>query len=180
MDAKVLDSTLPAQTYQRALPSNWDFSNVARVLSSLIRAPVTATQAREKASGLGLAHYSLHDNGIQLSAKAFSRLLLAGYHLPAQVEVGTARRIRRHLARGRRVFLNVPAESDADWAASASALGSFIDGEFASWVLAAGSWSELAAHRGFFFSGSRDDVDCYHWATAECDTGADGRILRYW
>jgi hypothetical protein len=30
-----------------------------------------------------------------------------------------------------------------------------------------------------FFGGSRDRDGSYHWYTAECDTDAEGRILRF-
>jgi hypothetical protein len=46
-------------------------------------------------------------------------------------------------------------------------------------IVAARRWGELPGGGTLFFGGSRGADGVLHWDTAECDTDAEGRILRY-
>src|SRR5215470_17828753 len=62
---------------------------LAKVLSGLLSQSLSLEQVRDKAVGLGLLHHTESHEALQLTTQAASRLLLAGYQLPAQVEPGT-------------------------------------------------------------------------------------------
>ncbi len=191
---------------------------IARVLSSLLRQPVSLEQVRDKAVGLGLLHHTGLGEGTELTTQSVSRLLLAGYHLPAQVEVGTLQTLANHLRAQRLVFVLPPSLDQDDGVdaalssvviqvhafqedspghsrlllsepggARATAQAVALDHPLvASWavssfflLVAAQHWSELPTKGTVFFAGSRDAAGVYHWNSAECDTDASGRILRY-
>jgi hypothetical protein len=199
-------------------PGPCSLEAIARVLSCLLRRPVSLEQVREKAVGLGLLHHAECGDGGELTAQAVSRLLLAGYHLPAQVEVGTLPLLAEHARAQRLVFVlpGAPEESDGLDTGLASPVlqvhkvqdagpgdSWFLLGEPggspatkqlvsldhpliassipASFLLlvAAQHWSDLPQEGNAFFAGSRDANGVYHWNSAECDTDATGRILRY-
>jgi hypothetical protein len=78
---------------------------VARVLSSLLQREVSEDEVRDRAVGLGLLRQPGSEEGAGLTAQAVSRLLLAGYHLPAQVEPADLAALAGHLHTRRLVFL---------------------------------------------------------------------------
>jgi hypothetical protein len=194
----------------------WDAELVAPVVSALSPAAVSADQLRRRAVALGLLREPPSGGRAELTAREVSRLFLAGYRLPAQVEQGDAGSVRRHLGAGRQVFvlldereldhrsdpdrprrlyrlldfprdaiplaevrLGVPGGGETEnfrlpasvfthsWATAGNLL-----------VVAAPDWHELADDGSRFFAGSRSRDGTYHWDTAECDTTADGEVLR--
>jgi hypothetical protein len=78
---------------------------LARVLASLLARPVSPDQVRDRAVGFGLLRLAGAGAGTELTAQTASRLLLAGYHLPAQVEAAGWAEVRKHLAENRHAFL---------------------------------------------------------------------------
>ncbi len=85
---------------------SWTCDAVAVILSAVLRSGVRPESLRDRAIALGLLRHGEPGRRATLSAKAASRLLLCGYRLPAQAEVGaTTAALRGHLADGRRVFV---------------------------------------------------------------------------
>jgi hypothetical protein len=197
--------------------ADWNLASAACVIAALLRKSISRQQVCDKAIGLGLTHATSSEEDVLLTAKTFSRLLLAGYRLPAQAVPGTESALRLHLAHGLNVFAIVsgPTLESADACASPDlqtvqayrmegdvdppmlvlridALGGSggfrvpLDRFAIAWraagapmVSAAPSWSELRAVGGTFFGGVQDADGSYHWEIADCDTDAEGRILRY-
>jgi hypothetical protein len=182
---------------------------VARVLRVLLEQDVRPEQVVARAVGLGLLRQPAAGAAPLLSALVVARLFLAGYRIPATVEAGTLRSLHEHLRAGRCTFLLLAApggsaseafelfqvcrgatderlllsepgrpadvarfaaseELAAPWAAAACFL-----------ICGLRSWGHLPTSGRTFFGGSRDRDGSYHWYTAECDTDAEGRILRY-
>jgi hypothetical protein len=78
---------------------------LARVISTLRGEAVRAAQVHDRAVGLGLLRCSAAGQPLPvLSCQSASRLLLAGYRLPAHVEPGTLRPLREYLRQGLQVF----------------------------------------------------------------------------
>ncbi|HXG10471.1 MAG TPA: hypothetical protein VNK04_11980 [Gemmataceae bacterium] len=73
---------------------------LSRAITTLLNCPVSARQVRDKAVGLGLLRQPENDTFPALSCQAASRLLLAGYRLPAQVESGTLQALQEYLRQG--------------------------------------------------------------------------------
>jgi hypothetical protein len=78
---------------------------LARVLSALLCKRTSADQVRQKALGLGLLRQPGPGEQPEFSARTASRHFLAGYQLPASVEVGTLANLRDHLDGGRQVYV---------------------------------------------------------------------------
>lgn len=78
---------------------------VARVVSCLLGRTVSECQVRERAIALGLPRQSGLEPAAELTCRGASRLFLAGYRLPAQVEPGTPRALCEHLCDGQHVFI---------------------------------------------------------------------------
>jgi hypothetical protein len=183
------------------------FESLALVLSRLLPYPVTPASVLDRAVGLGLLRLPVDGTPPRLTPERVSRLLLAGYRLPALAVAGTPATVREHLAARRHVFLVVddgepavvqlhallPDHSPA-WAlvAEGARLGHAITEVAAEWlfaaregagrlmVAAAQHWDDLAAAERRFFGGTRERDGSYHWDAADCDTDAAGRILRLW
>lgn len=194
----------------------WDVATAAHVLSRLLPAPVAAAEVRRRAIALGLLHEPSPGAPTELTAKALSRLFLAGYHLPAQAEHGSLQRLQHHLRERRQVFVSwrMPELESGPESAAAELIYQVCDQQhvanqepvvllsqpdmpegtirplalhefLAGWeatgyrlVVAVGSWEELPRDGKRFFAGSRGRDGTLHWATAEYDTDAAGRILR--
>jgi hypothetical protein len=162
------------------------FEPLALILSRLLRRPVGATTVRDRAVGLGMLRLPPAGAVPRLSAEKASRLLLAGYGLPALADVVTPARAREHLAAERHVFILQVG------AAPAAVEGHAIEEEPAAWpfdagegadrlmVVAARGWDDLPTTGARFFGGTREKDGSYHWDAADCDTDASGRILRVW
>jgi hypothetical protein len=86
-------------------PAQWPVRALARVVSALVGRNLSAEQLAQRAVGLGVARQPAAADDLHLTPRAASRLLLAGYRLPAQVERGEVPAMCRHLSQGRRVFL---------------------------------------------------------------------------
>jgi hypothetical protein len=95
-----LQLTRPRSHEPEAAPES-----LALVLSQILHQPVAADDVRRKAVGLGLLRLPQPGEGKRLAPQAISRLLLAGYQLPALAEQGTLRVLRSHWREGRRVFV---------------------------------------------------------------------------
>jgi hypothetical protein len=177
---------------------------VAQVLSRLLHREILPAEVRDRAVGLGLLRMSESGCPTHLTATAVSRLFLAGYRLPAHVELPAPERLRAHLESGQHVFLLVPgpkvfdvpglllriaardevilAELGApaprfeavclDWLAGAWAGATY------GLVVAARQWCDLSAAGATFFGGMRQRDGTICWTTADCDTDAEGRVLR--
>jgi hypothetical protein len=150
--------------------------SLAPILSRLLPCRVTASAVFERALGLGLLRLPTDGAPPRLTAERASRLLLAGYRLPALAAVGAPAAAREHLAGGRHVFLigddgeaEVVPLHDSAWDSAARPM-----------VVAARSWDDLPAAEPRFFGGTREKDGSYHWDAADCDTDAVGRILRLW
>lgn len=191
---------------------------VARVLSGLLQRTVPANQVRDKAIAFGLLRQprasgadpeSPGGEGVTLTTQAASRLLLAAYHWPAQVAVGSLQELYRHLRAGHLVFVSLALAPSHPvllqvrrflrekvgpcWffltepgAAPPEDRCLPRDPFLAAWaaggnllLVAARQWSDLPTGGPAFFGGSRSPDGTYHWDAAECDTDCDGRILRY-
>src|SRR5207245_1590885 len=143
-----------------------------------------------------------------LSAEAGSRLFLAGYRLPAYVDLGTERCLRHCVREGCAVWVTL---GDVDGAKPApdepvtqlheitslaelvvvqalpeASLEALSLREFlVRWaaagrlLLAASAWDHLPRQGRLFFGGSRNADGTFHWNTAGCDTDARGEILRF-
>jgi hypothetical protein len=184
-----------------------------RAAAGLLRAlgrEVDAAAAEERAIGLGLLRCLEAGRPAALTARRLSRLLLAGYGLPAAVEESAAARASQHVDAGRLVFVLLPAlagegteffqvhrdplacpEQSAlivtevgtgpaaawqfpqeEWLPAWSRTGNFA-------VVALRRWSDMPTEGRLFFAGDRDRHGTYYWHTAECETDAAGRVLRY-
>jgi hypothetical protein len=180
---------------------------VAHVLGALLPQPVTSDEVMARAVNLGLLCLPESNQPARLTARVVSRLLLAGYRLPAHVEAGSIAALQTHLRTGRHasVLLHDP-ETTAGGPEllhvhdSATDLGFLVrpPGEparparlmapeaFVQHWAAAGNflivalrdWSELPAEGRSFFAGTRDLDGTYHWDTAEVATDGEGRVLR--
>lgn len=78
---------------------------LAPVVAALAGRPVSAGGLVERAVGLGLLRYPPPGGLPTLSTQAASRLLLAGYRLPAFADRGSPAELRAHLAACREVFV---------------------------------------------------------------------------
>jgi hypothetical protein len=85
--------------------AGWGVAAVARVLGALRGLPVSRDEVRDRAVGLGLLRLSGPGDAHLLTPMAVARLFLAGYRLPATVDVGTLASLGEHQRAGRRVFL---------------------------------------------------------------------------
>jgi hypothetical protein len=170
---------------------------VAAVLSRLLRRAVSAEEVGERAVGLGLMRLPEPGAAPLLTAEAASRLLLAGYRLPAQAGPGTLPELREHLAAGRHAFVLLGMAgawqvhalvTDLDGstrllasraAAPDTPLEEMPPGSVADLrIVAARQWADLPASGSAFFGGGRDRDGSFHWDAAEYDTDGAGRILR--
>jgi len=178
------------------VPVEWAPEVAARVLTALLPRPVTADEAVTRAVGLGLLRHPAAEQPAHFSAETLSRLLLAGYTLPAHVEAGTVARLRAHLGAGRLAFvlleeellqvhdsagelgflLRPPGQTQAPARLVAPDVLALATDSFL--VAALRGWSELPAEGRSFFGGTRDRDGSYHWDTAGCATDAAGRVLR--
>jgi hypothetical protein len=202
----VLPRDLPRPALQQTLAA-CPFSTLARILSRLLQRPVAAAAVQDRAVGLGLTRLSAGGAPASLAPEKASRLLLAGYELPALAETATAARVGEHLAARRLVFLilgqTVPAavqlhavlpEDSPAWALASACVahGPAVEEVPAGWlfgaweaagrltVAAARCWGELTAGGQRFFGGTRDRDGSLHWDAADCDTDGTGRLLRCW
>jgi hypothetical protein len=202
-------AVLPRDVYRLPVkaPVACPFEALALVVSQVLQRPVTTAAAQDRAVGLGLLRLSAAGIPPRLSLEKASRLLLAGYQLPALAERATWATVRKHLAARRHVFLilgemDPPVvqlqallpESDPAWAlvSSSAAQGHAIEEVAAEWqlsawedsgrvmVAAARRWDDLPATGGSFFGGTREKDGSYHWEGADCDTDTLGRLLRCW
>jgi hypothetical protein len=108
MDVQVLrpEQPLPAlDTGLDAPPQAWDLALVAPVVSCLLGRALAVEEVRDKAAGLGLLRCPAPGQKIELTAKALSRLFLAGYRIPAHAIAGTLSAACLHVAQDRRVFV---------------------------------------------------------------------------
>src|SRR5271166_3615039 len=108
MDVQVLrpERLLPAaDTGPDSPPPTWDLALVAPVVSCLLGRALAVEEVRDKAAGLGLLRCPAPGQKIELTAKALSRLFLAGYRIPAHAIAGTLSAAWLHLAQDRRVFV---------------------------------------------------------------------------
>ncbi len=179
---------------------------VARVLSRCLPHAVGAAEVREKAVAFGLLRLPGSGADTELTVQTASRLFLAAYHLPVQVEQAPWSSIHDHLRGGRHVFLplhesawpDVVLVQDAT-AGDAEALlvsDAAAAAELLQWlprdrlerpwatagrllIVAARQWTDLPTRGRSFFAGTRDEPGVYHWNSAECDTDAAGRILSF-
>ncbi len=183
---------------------DWPLGSVSAIVSALLGRDVPPEEVRDRGVALGLLRYPSPGEPVALSSQTVSRLLLAGYGLPACADRGTMRVLRRHLRDGRRVLVTLadppptlvvlevqptaPADRADDVLLSVRG-GSVLTlpaVEFATaWtaaecrmVAAARAWSELSAAGEWFFGGARDPDGSLYWDVAECSTDVDGRILR--
>jgi hypothetical protein len=179
----------------------------SRVLRALLEYPIQPEQVRDRAIGLGLLRHPPSGEPGELTTKAFSRLLLVGYHLPALADVGTLPVLADHLRAGRRAFVLL---SEAEWVSVCQLLDLHsgqsgepavtvreagtpfvlqkrltLEGFADRWaavgnalIIAAASWEDLLGEGPTFFGGLRDRDGTYHWFSAECDTDAAGNIAR--
>ena len=85
-------------------PQTWDLALVAPVVSSLLGRALAVEEVRDKAAGLGLLRCPALGQKMELTAKALSRLFLAGYRIPAHAIAGTLSAACLHFARDRQVF----------------------------------------------------------------------------
>ena len=179
---------------------------VAQILADLLGRPVDAQEVRDRSIAFGLLRQAGSGEGTELTAQNASRLLLAVYRLPAQVETATWPEVCRHHSEGRRVFLMLanpvnprPATLGLPAALAVDGLpgdDTRTNGEAAhrlpaeqvieAWsragqlaVIAARRWADLPAEGLTFFAGSRSLDGIFHWNTAECDTDTDGNIVWY-
>lgn len=153
---------------------------VAQFLALLLGRPVELRSVYERAVSLGLLRASVPAPDVPLTLRTVSRLLLAGYRVPAAVEAATPARRARLLASGWLVYEGfprnptgvvrriVPSDVDATWPAEESVL-----------FVAAPSWDALPVRGTTFLAGSRGPGGIYHWDTAECDTDATGCIVGF-
>jgi hypothetical protein len=187
-------------------PQSWGCHIVARLLSGLLRRPVTTEEILHKAIALGLLRQPGLGRSAELDTRATARLLLSGYQLPAHIEEGSLLLLESHLAGGRRAWVVLQRNETAvvyqvfsrplDPSAGMSLRevgGRFVVEEHLSverfvecWtaagrllVVAATAWADLPATGALFFGGLRDRDGSYHWVAAECDTDREGHILRY-
>jgi hypothetical protein len=179
---------------------------VAQILADLLARPVDPQEVRDRSIAFGLLRQAGSGEGTELTAQNASRLLLAVYRLPAQMETATWPEVCRHHSEGRRVFLmlanpvnprppavGLPAALAVD---GLPADDTRTNGEAApclpaeqvieAWshaghlaVIAARRWADLPADGMTFFAGSRSREDIFYWNTAECDTDRDGNIVWY-
>jgi hypothetical protein len=124
------------------------------VVSILLGRAVSAEQLRDKAIGFGLLRAADAEALPALTCQAASRLLLAGYRLPAFVG---------------------PSTTGALPSAPGTRAWHVADGLL---LVAAPSWGDLPREGSRFFGGARDPDGTYHWYVAECFTDGEGRILR--
>jgi hypothetical protein len=82
----------------------WDLTVLARVLARLLRTPLADAEVLRRAVGLGLAKLPAAGQPCYFTAQAASRLFLAGYRLPAQIDLATESALRQHLRARRHVF----------------------------------------------------------------------------
>jgi hypothetical protein len=183
-------------------PRLWTCTIVAQFLTGLLRRPVAAEEVQRRAVGLGL---SRHPGG-DLCFQSIARLFLSAYHLPAHIEEGTLPLLESHLAAGRRTWavlrdeptvyqiIGLHQEPFGELLISIRAVGNPfvverllpVEAFVERWrevgcplVVAAAAWDDLPVTGAVFFGGLRDRDGSYRWVTAECDTDARGRILRF-
>jgi hypothetical protein len=199
--APATSQSLP-RCYAPPPPRLWTCAVVAQFLTGLLHRPVAAEEVQRRAVGLGL---SRHPGG-DLCFQSIARLFLSAYRLPAHIEEGTLPLMESHLAAGRRswVVLRDPVsvcqviglyrEPFGEVQVSIRDVGNpfvveqplpaevFVE----RWealgcplVVAAACWDHLPPTGAVFFGGLRDRDGSYRWVTAECDTDARGRILRF-
>jgi hypothetical protein len=87
----------------------WELPAVSEILSRLLGWDVLSDQLHQKGLALGLWDHSTSERACKrFTAQAVSRLLIAGFGLPAQADVVTLALLRRHLAGGLKVFVLLP------------------------------------------------------------------------
>jgi hypothetical protein len=87
----------------------WEFPAIAAICSRLLGRDVSLDQLTEKGLALGLwEHLPSAPAGMRIGPQAASRLLIAGYRLPAQAGSVTLSMLRSHLAGGLNVILLLP------------------------------------------------------------------------
>jgi hypothetical protein len=171
-----------------ALPS------LAEFLSDLLGRAVTSDEVRDRAIAFGLLRAAGSGQETDLTAQNASRLLLATYRLPAQVESATWTEVCGHCQANRPVYLilrdvagrETTLRADQLLTSESTSVASPTGPLFEAWtqagnqiVVAARCWTDLPGEGLTFFAGSRDRDRSFHWNTAECDTDAEGNILRY-
>ena len=155
--------TIPLSATEKATETNvCTLEALAPILEHLLHREVQPAELRQRAVGLGLLR--LQENGApsELTPKTASRLLLAAYRLPAQVQRGTVSHLCSFLAAGLDVLVMTPS-----WSHHGGLM-----------VVAARTWDDLPTSAGAFFGGQRDRNGSFHWDMAQCDTDATGQILR--
>jgi hypothetical protein len=172
---------------------------LAQVLAELLGHPVSAAEVRNRAVAFGLLRPPGSGADTELTAQNASRLLLAAYRLPAQAERAAWPDVHQHCREGRRVFLLLreaalqvhglgsgdtgswvlAAEPGAPAEAARKLPAEHLDAAGTLVIVAARGWGDLPTEGPAFFAGSRSRDGVFHWNAAECDTDADGRILRY-
>jgi hypothetical protein len=190
-------------------PDKCGLGMVATVLSGLLRREVSPAEVRDRATAFGLLRQPAPGERPTLTTQAVSRLCLAAYRLPACAECAGLRELRGHCQAGRAVFvplIDSTGERDltvfrvqgfSPAADPALLLSEMIvprpmlrqlplDYFLQRWAAAdnvlfcaASDWGELPTKGRLFFGGSRDPDGFFHWNSAECDTDATGRILRF-
>lgn len=166
----------------------WPVTAVARVLTALRPNAAEPDAVQRKAIALGLLRQPEAGLPAVLTARALSRLFLAGYQLPAHVLPSSFNSVREHIRAGRRVFclsaaghaLEVTAEQDGPGCVPMDELERTWDAASAGLVAAARQWADLPRDGSRFFAGHRGRDGVCHWETAGCDTDEAGRILRFW
>jgi hypothetical protein len=71
----------------------------------LLASPHSCAQVQEKAVALGLIHQPAPESRAVFSPKSLSRLLLAGFRLPAQLQIESLENLNHHLREGRTVMV---------------------------------------------------------------------------
>jgi hypothetical protein len=84
---------------------SWEMRPAAQVISTLLHRDFSPEQVIHRAVALGLLRCCQPVGRPRLTNQTASRLFLAGFGLPAQVEIGSLATIKTHLTEGRQVFV---------------------------------------------------------------------------
>jgi hypothetical protein len=164
---------------------------VASVLRDLLRREVSPDEVGQRAIAFGLCRQPASGEWPTLNPQAISRLFLAAYRLPAYAEPAALGDLSGHGLAGRRVFVLFEADAvfrlpglgltEPAAAARQLALDRSNGGATTKHLsfVAASAWSDLPVMGNVFFGGSRGADGVLHWNSAECDTDATGRIVRF-
>jgi hypothetical protein len=186
----------------------WTLEVAAKVLSRLLREPISSGVIRDRAIALGLLRHP--DSGrLTFSLRSISRLFLIGYRQPIQAEIGSFDSLRRHADSGRLVFLTMNATHPLTGESiqkvfrvgtveeeflTVACLGHprskrgllFRSGFESAWSAAGNGmivgvqhWDDMPGEGRTFFGSLREPDGAYHWNSAECDTDRQGNLLRF-